>query len=63
LLIEFNLKLAQPHVKKLLKTPLWELRILGKKSIRFFYFTQAKKTRKTPPKEIKTALNRYKDIS
>ena len=74
LLIEFNLKLGQPHVKKIKNTPLWELRVLGKKSIRFFYFTQTKqvflllhafnkKSRKTPKKEIKIALKRLKNLS
>ncbi len=71
LLIEFNLKLNQPYVKKIRNTPIRELRILGKKSIRFFYLTQTKKiflmlhafvkkSQKIPKKEIKIALNRLK---
>ena len=69
LLTEFGIQIGQPHVKKIHHTPLWELRVLGKKSIRFFYLTQSKrtflilhafvkKTPKTPKKEIKTALKR-----
>jgi len=69
LLIEFGTKLRLPHAKKITNTPLWELRILGKKSLRFFYLTKTdrsflllhafvKKSKKTPRKEIKTALQR-----
>ncbi len=36
LLLEFNLNLGRPYLKKIKNTPLWELRIIGKKSIRFF---------------------------
>jgi phage-related protein len=72
LLIEFNLKLGRPYIKKLKGTPLWELRLIGKKSIRFFYFTKKnkiflflhafiKKSQKTPKKEIKIALQRLKN--
>ena len=72
LLSEFGIRLGSPHVKKVVSTPLWELRILGKASLRFFYIAIigktflllhgfAKKTQKTPNKEIKTALERLKD--
>ena len=71
LLAEFGLTLGLPHAKKISGTPLWELRILGEKSSRFFYIAKtgrsflllhgfAKKSQKTPPKEIKTALARLK---
>jgi phage-related protein len=69
LLKEFNIHLGLPHVKKLTGTNLWELRILGSKSIRIFYITMSgktililhafkKKQQKTPPNELKTAQKR-----
>lgn len=72
LLVEFGTKLGLPHTKKITNTPLWELRILGEKSLRFFYVAIVgksflmlhgfnKKSQKTPKKEIKTALSRLKD--
>lgn len=71
LLSEFGLSLGLPHAKKITGTPLWELRVLGEKSSRFFYIAKighsflllhgfSKKSQKTPPKEIKTALARLK---
>ena len=70
---EFGLEGAYPHTKKLIGTPLWEIRILGIDNIRIFYVTVTgkiflllhgfkKKTQKTPNKEIKIAekrLNEY----
>jgi len=72
LLTEFGTSLALPHAKKVSGTPLWELRILGERSLRFFYVAKfgrsflllhgfTKKTQKIPKKEIKIALNRLKD--
>ncbi len=72
LLGEFGPQLKLPHSKKVINTPLWELRVLGEKSLRFFYITKVgksflllhgfiKKSQKTPKKEIKTALNRLND--
>jgi len=69
LLEEFGLFLGQPRVKKISGTPLWELRLLGEKSLRFIFIPRknqelfilhsfVKKTNKTPKKEIKTALQR-----
>ncbi len=66
---EFGLTSVISHVKKLVGTPLWEIRILGGDSVRIFYVTQkekkililhafAKKTNKTPIKEIEIALSR-----
>jgi phage-related protein len=74
LLIEFNIRLGEPYTKKIINTPLWEFRLLGKKSIRFFYLTRTnrvfyflhafkKKSQKTPKKEIKIALRRLKTIT
>lgn len=72
LLTEFGVKLGLPHAKKVTGTPLWELRILGEKSLRFFYVAKVgkeflllhgfvKKTQKAPRKEIKVALGRLRD--
>ncbi|MBM4402293.1 MAG: type II toxin-antitoxin system RelE/ParE family toxin [Candidatus Cloacimonetes bacterium] len=72
LLAEFGIQLQLPHAKKVAGTPLWELRVLGEKSLRFFYVAKTgksflllhgftKKKEKTPKKEIKTALARLKD--
>jgi len=74
LLAEFGLTLGLPHAKKISGTPLWELRILGEKSSRFFYIAKTgrsflllhgftKKSQKTPLKEIKTALARLKSFT
>ena len=72
LLAELGIRLGLPHAKKITKTPLWELRVLGEKSLRFFYVARvgriflllhgfSKKKQKTPRREIKTALNRLRD--
>ena len=73
LLSEFDIKLRAPHTKKVASTPLWELRVLGKCSIRLFYVAKVdreflmlhgftKKGQKTPKKEIKTAFNRLREF-
>jgi phage-related protein len=72
LINEYGLVTANPHIKKLIGTPFWEIRILGKDNIRIFYVAPdinsilvlhgfIKKTQKTPSKEIQIALNRYLD--
>lgn len=69
LLEEFGVAIGVPHAKKLVGTPLWELRILGSDSIRVFYIAKEqrsflllhafkKKTQKTEKKEIKVAIGR-----
>jgi len=69
---EYGLESIVPHIKKLTGTPLWEMRILGKDSIRIFYVTQTlesilvlhgfiKKKQKTDIREIAIALTRLKD--
>lgn len=69
LLVQYNIQLKEPHVKKVTGTSLWELRILGKDNIRIFYVAVIerkflmlhgflKKTQKTPRKEIRIALDR-----
>lgn len=61
-----------PHLKKLAGTPLWEIRILGKDSIRIIYVVVKdekmlllhgfiKKSNKTPANEIQIAINRFRD--
>lgn len=68
----YGLQSVLPHVKKLTGTPLWEIRILGKDKIRMLYVIPKKehflvlhgfmkKTQKTPPSEINTAIRRYED--
>ncbi|MBI3385268.1 type II toxin-antitoxin system RelE/ParE family toxin [Candidatus Gottesmanbacteria bacterium] len=69
LLTDFGINMRQPHVKKISGTDLWEIRILGQDSLRFFYKTIkeqtflllhgfTKKKQKTPKKEINTARRR-----
>jgi len=72
LLAELGVNLKFPHAKKVTGTPLWELRILGDVSLRFFYVVKmgqsflilhgfSKRKQKTPKNEIKTAMERLKD--
>ena len=72
LLEEFGITIGLPHVKKLIGTPLWELRILGSDNLRIFYIAKGqhsflllhafkKKTQKTERKEIKVALERLRE--
>lgn len=69
---EYGLQSVLPHVKKLTGSPLWEIRILGRDSIRVLYVVPheytvlllhgfRKKTQKTPKKEIAIALHRYQN--
>jgi len=66
----YGLSSIIPHTKKLIGTPLWEIRILGKDNIRIMYVSQQtesivilhgfiKKDQKTPTKELNIALQRY----
>ena len=61
-----------PHVKKLVGTPFWEIRILGKDNLRVIYVSIQnnhvlllhgfiKKKQKTPLREIQIAFERYRD--
>lgn len=70
---KYGLDTIIPHLKKLTGTPLWEIRIVGKDSIRILYVVSdknsilvlhgfVKKTQKTPEKEIAIALNRYQNL-
>lgn len=69
----YGLVTAIPHIKKLIDSPLWEIRILGQDNIRVLYVTKEqdmiiilhgfiKKTQKTPLKEIRVALQRLKEM-
>lgn len=69
---EFGIGSHIPDTKKLVGTPLWELRILGKDNIRILYVLQIgktilllhgfiKKKQKTPTKDINLALKRLND--
>lgn len=69
LLEEFGVMIGSSRAKKLIGTPLWELRILGSDSLRILYIAKEqhsflllhgfkKKTQKTEKKEIKVALER-----
>lgn len=66
---EYGLQGITPHSKKLIGTPLWEIRILGSDNVRVLFVTLVerqilllhafqKKRQKTPPKEISIALSR-----
>lgn len=74
LLMEYGINIGQPHSKKVVGSPLWELRILGKSSVRILYVAKidrifwllhgfVKKSQKTPENDIKTALKRYRELA
>jgi len=71
---EFGLTLANPYLRKITGTPLWESRILGKDSTRIICVAILqgkivilnifrKKSTKTPIKEINLSIKRYKDLT
>ena len=70
---EYGLNPTIPNIRKITRTPLWELRILGKDNIRIICMTLSgkkvkvlhifkKKKQKTPTKEINIALKRRQEI-
>lgn len=72
LLQSYGLSSIIPHTRKLIGTPLWEIRILGSDNIRIIYITIKndqilvlhgfiKKRQKTPTKEISLALKRHQN--
>ena len=74
LLAQFGPLLRMPHAKKIAGTSLWELRILGETSTRFFYISLihqtfivlhgfTKKKQKTPKKEIEIAEKRLRQLT
>ena len=70
-MVQYGPFLTSKYTKKIRKN-LYELRITGKEQVRIFYTVQRreiillhafkKKTKKTPTKEIKTALSRLDTI-
>ena len=71
-LVEFGLGTHLLNTKKLVGTPLWEVRVLGKDSIRIFFAVVVngivlilhgfvKKTQKTPNREISVAIKRLEE--
>lgn len=71
-IIEFGIGSHLHNTKKLVGTPLWEIRVLGKDNIRLFYAVEIKdvvlilhgfikKTQKTQVKEIRLAMSRLVD--
>ena|SRR3990172_11614139 len=72
LLLKNNGPFLKPPYSKKLKNNLYELRISGKNALRIFYTLHnnvyyllhafKKKKQKTPTKEIKTALDRTKEL-
>jgi len=71
-LVEFGLGSHILNTKKLIGTPLWEVRVLGKDSIRVVYAIAIanrvlilhgfiKKSQKTPSRQISLALKRLRD--
>ncbi|PIQ72420.1 hypothetical protein COY13_02780 [Candidatus Roizmanbacteria bacterium CG_4_10_14_0_2_um_filter_36_35] len=68
----YGLQQIIPHIRKLIGTPFWEIRILGKDNIRVVFVAPfknfilvlhgfVKKTRKTPSKEIGISYSRYNE--
>lgn len=69
---EYGIQSVVPHIKKLSGTPFWEIRILGKDSIRIVYIMEVKnfivllhgffkKKQKTSQKEINICYQRYQE--
>lgn len=69
---KYGLQSIFPHVKKLIGTPLWEIRILGKDNLRVLYVVMngndillihgfVKKVQKTPQREINIAMKRLQE--
>lgn len=68
----FGLEAVKNHTKKIAGTSLWEIRVVGRDSIRIIYILPkmytvlvlhgfTKKKQKTPRKELYVALERYKE--
>lgn len=71
-LTEFGLGSHLLNTKKLVGTPLWEVRVLGKDNIRIFFAVVVngtvlilhgfvKKSQKTPTREIRLAIKRLEE--
>lgn len=71
LLTDYGPRLKPPYAKKI-QNKLYELRVSGKGAVRIFYTAVdgeyyllhgfKKKSEKTPPKDIKTALDRIRSL-
>lgn len=70
---EYGILSILPHTKKLIGTPLWEIRILGKDNIRVIYVTKqehtvivlhgfVKKTQETPQRELALTMKRLHEL-
>ena len=70
---EYGLNPVIPNIKKIAKTSLWELRILGKDNVRIICTSLKrqevkilhvfrKKKKKTPIKELNLSLKRYQEV-
>ena len=70
---EYGLNPAIPNIRKITRTPLWELRLLGRDNVRIFCVSSGKrevrvlhifrkKKRKMPVKELNLALRRYQEV-
>ena len=70
---EYGLNPVIPNIKKIMNTPLWELRILGRDNIRIICVSHServvkvlhifkKKKQKTPTDELNVALKRNQEI-
>lgn len=68
LIQRYDIASASNYTRKLVGTPLWEIRIVGKTSVRLLYAIQdkdvvvilhgfVKKTQKTPLRELRKALH------
>lgn len=68
----YGLQQIIPHIRKLIGTPFWEIRILGKDNLRVIFIVPfknfililhgfVKKTQKTPLKEISILYRRYNE--
>lgn len=71
---EFGITSENRYLRKLIGTPLWESRILGRDSIRIISVAIVEKTvvilhifkkkgNKTPINDLRTSLERYKDLT
>ena len=69
----FGITKSNPNLKKLVGTPLWEVRILGKSSLRIICVAVIhnevmvlnifkKKSNKTPLKELSLSISRYSHL-
>jgi len=70
---EYGLNPAIPNIRKVVNTPFWELRILGRDNIRIICIPLSgkevkvlhifkKKKQKTPAKEVDRALRRHREV-